>query len=47
MDGERRCIDGFVAHDDLAIFVDEDQIAHADKGKMLGEGVQPCVKPSG
>lgn len=36
MDGESCGVDGFVADDDFAVFVDEDEVADADEGEVLG-----------
>jgi hypothetical protein len=36
MDGESRCIDGFIAYHDFAVFVDKDEIADANLGEVAG-----------
>lgn len=42
MDGEGCGVDGLVADDDFAVFVDEDKVADADEGEVLGKGIEPC-----
>jgi hypothetical protein len=34
VDGKSRCVDGLFADDDFSVFVDEDEVAHADLGKV-------------
>lgn len=41
VDGEGGGVDGFVALDDGAGFVHQDQVGDADQGEVHGEGVEP------
>jgi hypothetical protein len=34
VDGKSRCVDGLFANNDFSVFVDEDEVAHADLGKV-------------
>lgn len=40
--GEGCGVDGLVADDDFAVFVDEDKVADADESEVLGKGIEPC-----
>jgi hypothetical protein len=39
--GECRCVDRFIAFDDLTFLIDENEVRHADLGEMLGQRVEP------
>jgi hypothetical protein len=41
MNGESGCINGLFAYDDLAIFVDQDEVVDADLGKVSRKRVKP------
>jgi hypothetical protein len=34
VNSKSRCVDGLFANDDFSVFVDEDEVAHADLGEM-------------
>lgn len=42
MDRKSRCVDRFVADHDLAIFVNQNEIAHADLREVPRQRVEPC-----
>jgi hypothetical protein len=42
VDGKSRCVDGLFADDDFSVFVDKDEITHADLGEVSGKRVEPC-----
>ena len=42
--GESSRIDGLIAYHDLAIFIDQNEIAHADLGEVSRQWVQPCER---
>jgi hypothetical protein len=43
MDGEGCCVDGLFAFYDFTVFVDEDEVAHADLGEVSRKRVEPWV----
>lgn len=45
MDRKGRCVDRLITNYDLAIFVDQNEIAHADLREVPGQWVQPycCI----
>jgi hypothetical protein len=42
MNSKSRCVDRLVADDDLAVFVDQNEVAHANLRKVPGQRVKPC-----
>jgi hypothetical protein len=42
MDSKSRRVDRLVADDDLAIFVDQNEIADADLRKVARQRIEPC-----
>ena len=46
MNSKSRCVDRLVADYDLAVFVDQDEIAHANLREVSRQWVQPCRSTS-
>lgn len=42
MDRKSRSVDGLFADHDLAVFVHEDEVTHADLREVSGQWVEPC-----
>ena len=43
VDGKGGGVDRFISNDDIAFFVDEDEVGHADEGEVGAERIEPEV----